>query len=376
MSDPGLRAELATVGDLESLADEWRALEESAEGSFFQSWHWMGTWLHSLPQGIVPHIVRVVGTDRVVGLAALVFGARRRRRLIHTYAAHLNETGDARLDNLTVEHNGVLAKADLRLPAQRAVTQLLLRHQPEWDEFHIGGADDLWEAMGAGEQAPLHFRVVREKTCYSVEGLDRLPAGVDGYLGELSANTRYQIRRAMRRYEQSEGALGLAVARDREEAQLFLTSLRELHQEYWIARGEPGCFADPFFERFHRSLIDRSFSSGAIQLVRVTAGSAVVGYLYNFLYRGTVYNYQSGFRYSSDAMLKPGLVVHALTVAHNATAGAIRYDLLAGDQQYKRSLATATRPMYWVIAQRPRLRFRIENALLAVVQTLRQKRGG
>ena len=90
----------------------------------------------------------------------------------------------------------------------------------------------------------------------------------------------------------------------------MLEQLKALHQTSWRRRGQPGCFATPIFETFHRGLISRRFRHGEIQLLRAAAGTQPIGYLYNFAYGDRVYAYQSGFDYAADGRLKPGLVTH------------------------------------------------------------------
>ena len=114
--------------------------------------------------------------------------------------------------------------------------------------------------------------------------------------------------------------------------------------------------------QFHRRLIEREFGRGAVQLLRVRNAQDAVGYLYNFVRDGHVYAYQSGFNYSDDPKRKPGLVTHALAVRVGSELGFSRYDFLAGDSQYKRSLATDEDQMVWLCLQNPRLRFSVERA--------------
>jgi CelD/BcsL family acetyltransferase involved in cellulose biosynthesis len=106
-------------------------------------------------------------------------------------------------------------------------------------------------------------------------------------------------------------------------------------------------------------------------LASVLAGDQLLGVLYNFVYRGRVYSYQSGFDYSDAARhCRPGLVLHSLLIEHNAKLGHVHYDLMAGDSQYKRSLGTRSETLQWVICQRDSLKFRVENRLRALKQRL------
>jgi CelD/BcsL family acetyltransferase involved in cellulose biosynthesis len=191
--------------------------------------------------------------------------------------------------------------------------------------------------------------------------LERVRASGD-YLSLLSANSRSQIRRAARLY-QSRGPLALQAASTAEEAGAIFDELVALHRRTWEARGRPGAFS-PFVRGFHERLIARRFAAGEIQLLRVRAGDETIGCLYNFIWDGVVWFYQSGMSQSADPKLKPGLVCHAEAVAHNAALGHRRYDFLGGASQYKRTLATDEhRELVWARVQRPRLRFRLEDGL-------------
>jgi CelD/BcsL family acetyltransferase involved in cellulose biosynthesis len=173
----------------------------------------------------------------------------------------------------------------------------------------------------------------------------------------------------MREYAKC-GPVKLKVAESLDEALEFLSRLRELHQNYWRARGWPGAFASRFANEFHASLIRTCFPLGEIQILEVSAGSKRFGYLYNFVRNGVVSNYQSGFLYGEHPKRKPGLLTHMLAIEHNLQRGMRVYDFLMGEQQYKRSLATDEERMIWLVLQRSRLRFRVEVWLRALRQYL------
>ena len=138
-----------------------------------------------------------------------------------------------------------------------------------------------------------------------------------------------------------------------EEALAMLDRLKALHQTSWRRRGQPGCFAAPWFESFHRDLIRARFSSGEIQLLAAAAGDRPIGYLYNFAHRDRVYAYQSGFDYVADGRLKPGLVTHALAIEQATRAGFATYDFMAGENWLKASFASHWTEMVWLAVRRP-----------------------
>lgn len=360
-----------TLGDLPPLAQlqkTWRAREARAESSFFQSWQWIGVWLESLPRHITPWLLHVQRGGVTVGLGILTRREIVRYGLLRSHALFLNDTGDPALDEITIEHNGFLAERGNDAVVTRACVEFLLREYSDWDELFLDGLrqPDLVEVL-ALDRARL--RSVSRCQCYFVD-LDALRRTGGDYLSLLGKNTRYSIRRSVRAYEKR-GALHLEQAASVSQAHEFLDRLRHFHQRYWLQKGMPGSFANSFFTDFHTRLIKQGVDAAAIQMLRLTAGDHEVGYLYNFVYRGRVYNYQSGFDYDLVGTHgRPGLVCHALAVEHNVKQGHAVYDFMAGDSDYKKNLGTASETMTWSVIQQARLKFRIEDALRTVKQRL------
>jgi CelD/BcsL family acetyltransferase involved in cellulose biosynthesis len=326
--------------------------------SYFLSWGWIENWLACLPANRAPHL-------GVLGASALFLGRtfEVRRRVVPTRRWHLNTSGVERLDELMVEYNGV-AGADLPLDD-------LVRALPgRWDELALPGlrAGALGGLVDGARAAGCRVRVDRRVPAHRID-LARVRAAGD-YLAVISSQTRAQIRRARRAF----GDLALDVAASPAAAVAIYDELVALHGAQWRARGKPGAFADPWIDRFHRRLISRRFDAGEIQLVRVRARAtgATVGCLYNFVWRGDVLQYQSGFPLLDDARAKSGFVCHAAAIEHAAAAGLATYDLLAGDVRYKASLGTDVAWLTWGTVQRPRLRFALEDRLVAAVRRRRQ----
>ena len=77
----------------------------------------------------------------------------------------------------------------------------------------------------------------------------------------------------------------------------MLDRMAELHQAVWEARGKPGSFSALFFCRFHYALIEVGIPRGEIALLKVLSGDTTIGFLYNFVWKGRMSAYQSGFAY-------------------------------------------------------------------------------
>lgn len=363
-----------TIEPMESIAalgEEWRALEARARGSFFLSWVWIETWLEE--SAIRPLVLRARdGAGAVIALALLNARRVRRHHVLPIDVLALHESGDEVHDSLVVEYNDLLvddaAPAGTREACLEALAQASIVNDLgiDWNELRLSGVSPDW--LARVEASGLDLAIIARRPHFAVD-LAALADSPESYLASLGASTRHQIRRALRHYA-ARGPIIVRPARDVEEALSDLAELQTLHQAHWIGRGKQGAFATPFFARFHRRLIARALPLGGVEVLHVHAGRHTIGYLYNFLHRGTVHNYLSGFAFETDPRIKPGLVSHALAIDRHRALGRERYDLMAGEARYKNSLAARQGELVWIAARRAAPVLLIEDSLRAIKRGL------
>ena len=349
----------------------WAELAAERAGSFFTSWIWIGTWLSLLPDALQPRLLIATTQGRPSAAGILVHRNQRRHLLVSSRQLHLHATGDPRFDCLTIEHNGFVGFE----ARTAAFWKCLLR----W--FATGAADaDELVLPGIADGPPLEepyrhggLYIAARVPAYRLE-LARLSGSNGDLEGILSSNSRQQMRRTIRAVEK-QGALRIDEASGLAEAQGYFDGLKELHARSWARRGKPHSFLNPFFETFHRALIECAFPPRAIQMLRISAGSRILGYLYNFRWNGCVYAYQSGFD-DGDPELRPGYVCHKLAIEHSFRSGQHTYDFMAGRNRLKESLATQTYAMNWLAVQQPLLRFRIEGVARRLKAAARSRFAG
>src|SRR6185369_16995464 len=119
------------------------------------------------------------------------------------------------------------------------------------------------------------------------------PALPGSWEDTLSSNLRAQLRQS-RTFAERTGPLTLTAAGSPSQALEFFEKMIVLHTAYWQGRGKPGAFATPFSKAFHREIITSREGAGTAQLLELSAGAQVLGYLYNFQHGMRVYSYQSG----------------------------------------------------------------------------------
>jgi len=336
---------LSRVTDFHNLGKLWRDLETRTDASFFQSWAWTGCLAEERFSD--PVLLMAENNERICGLALF----NQTRGYLGLPTLWLGETGDPSRDDIFVEHNGVLVErsfSEMLIPAcleaaQHNAIDGDTRHFPR--VIRLSGIPDQHVAALRSNASAVRVRATRLAPFVDIDSLRRSGRTV---LATISRNTRYQIRRSERRYATT-GPLAIVRARCIEQAQHFLDELVQLHQSHWRSRGRPGAFSNPKFVRFHRTLIDRAFSSGGTDLLKVTAGDQIIGYLYNLRHHGCISSYQSGFNYRVfEPHQKPGLTCHHVAMELYFAEGAHTYDFLAGSDQYKLSFSTDAVRLHWI----------------------------
>ena len=325
------------VADFAELGVRWRDLEQRGNGSFFQSWTWVGC----LARERFPDPVLVEATDAGRTVALGLFNRVRRR--LGGAVLYLNESGNPDLDCPYVEQNGILAEAG----REDALTTLCLGPLCGVQDVVLSGVDDT--TVACVHRLAGRVLVRRQQGAPFVDLAAVRQSGGD-YLSGRSANTRQQLRRSDRFYA---GAGGIAVeaADSVAAAHATLDAMAALHQASWEARGHPGSFAKPFFRRFHQALIEEALPRGEVWLAHVSNPDGIIGILYNFLWRRRVLAYQSGFVYRDDKTpAKPGLTCHHAAIRAMIAQDFDVYDFLSGEDRYKRSLSDRLQSQSWIEA--------------------------
>ena len=339
--------ELVPLEGCADLAIEWRGLEVCANGSPFTSWAWVSVWLRHLPAELQPLVFRVRDDSGLVALGVLV--VRRTQGLLRLFGAQtllLQETGNAELDGVTLEFSGLLLRRGEEVRGYAALCECLAAQRRSWRRLRISASTHGPDLVSALPASLLAYST-HSRRSYSVD-LAALRASGRDYIPSLGPTTRAKLRRTLRAYGVL-GELRVDIANEAGLALDWLAQMRELHTRYWNSRSKPGAFASGFFNAFHQDFVREGAASGLAQLVRISAGPVIVGYLYTIAWRGHVYYYNSGFNYGllehSDS---PGHLAHLLAAEHYLADGAHTYDFMAGDHDYKARLGTASQTLHFI----------------------------
>lgn len=330
--------------------DAWKAIESDADHDFFLGHVWIGAW---------QQVAKPVGdcylatSDGAPVGAAIISNPPGNLRSALRAEYRMHETGIAGVDGLYIEYNGILARPEF---ARECLTSIVdaLRRKPKNPLQRLAPTFLIVSAASPGftrlmQKTFPDVRIFRKEKSPFV-ALDRLRTEKRPHLSALSANARSQLKHARRDIE-AIGELALQRAATVPQALTFFGELKPLHIARWNLLGKPSAFDNPVFEPFVAALIESGVPTGAVDVLRATAGGKPFGYLVNFRHQGACLNYTSGFAYDEFADLKPGLVSHLLAIEDADRNGSTSYNFLAGAARYKTSLSTDSEELCWLRLQ-------------------------
>lgn len=314
---------------------------------YFLSWGWISTWIKSLETKTdIYFVVGFIQDEPALGFF-IGTSSKRKYGIFRTKLISLNTTGAPYFDQLYLEYNRILVDPAVQFGIRELMRSLEEAH---WDELSLPGlAFDFANETGlfdSPDTMPFQLLIDEQSPAFFVD-LEQVRKIEMDYLRLVSSNKRSQIRRSIKEYEK-DGRIGIVEAANTDQALGYFDELVDLHQKEWANRGRAGAFSNKYLLRFHMDLIASRFNFGEIQVLKCFTPEATIGVLYNFIYDGKVYFYQSGFNYPPGNIYRPGLVSHYYAIRHNAEKGKSVYDFMAGDASYKSSLATESQPMYWI----------------------------
>lgn len=350
-TDRSYRVRLESLPSLDELGARWQELERRSRCSFFISWRWIGPWLALIAPLRYARLLSVFQDERLVALGVIT----QRRRFLGMGPLHmrLHEVGDKVLDNLTIEYNGLICEDGHEREALAAVLDHLAHNDKRWLTLYLPGmeADNVpferIRSLDMGMRSRKHAAHYIDLAELRESGSDYLPT-------VLSSKARAAVRRTARKLQTGFGELSIAVAVSAEEKLAFFQAMVQLHESHWSEEEqEHGAFGNPRILRFHERLIAQSGAGDGAQLIRVNAGDQTVGYVYNLVWRDTSYFYQAGIDYKRFGSCgSPGLLLLTRAVEYALANGIARFELMAGDSAYKRTLGMAENKMVWLSLDR------------------------
>jgi CelD/BcsL family acetyltransferase involved in cellulose biosynthesis len=347
-----MRAELFTDSSaFARLAAEWDdLLARAVVPSIFLSYRWQSTWWHHFGNG---HLLLIAVRDeanRLVGLAPLFCSQESPECVSFIGCVDVSDYLDFIVDRSCAE-----------VIYQTLWEFVCSSSMPRWEALNlcnIPATSPTCERLSALAQAAgFVSSVIQESVCPVIT----LPESWEAYLASLDKKQRHEIRRKLRRAEES-AEVRWYVLEQPDEVAAHIETFIELHQK---STAEKRDFWDARMIAFFRA-ISRSFAeAGWLKLYFIEFNGERAAAFMCFDYRDEILVYNSGYDPERFAWLSPGIVLNARIIEHAIQLGRRRLDFLRGDEEYKFRFGAVPEPVYRLRIERLSSWLRSEESLLA-----------
>lgn len=157
-----------------------------------------------------------------------------------------------------------------------------------------------------------------------------LPGDWEAYLAGIDKKQRHEIRRKMRRAEESESSVRWYIVSEPETLEAEIDAFLELMKN----DGDKQAFLRPAMQNFMHRVIRMAFEAGYLQLAFLEVeGQKAAAYL-SFDYQNRIWVYNSGLNRDFQS-LSPGWVLLGYLLQWANERGRKEFDFMRGDEEYK-----------------------------------------
>jgi Acetyltransferase (GNAT) domain len=352
----------------EDVAILWSELEGLASQHFFTSWFWLGPWLDLvLPEASVYLCCYLCESQIKAACFFTQCEVKRKKGLIKIKQLEMNEY--AKGFNIFNGYGGILSLPEYQSTAWNCFIDAAKEFDSDWDEFLISSLNSSQYQDCIASTGNMKWLI--DKRCFvwskNIENL----LTQEALLESFKRKSRQQLRQTIKAFEEL-GEIKVECASSLDQARDFFNHMGEVHSKRWAAVGRRGSFANNIWQGFHKRLIDRYFDAGIIQLLKISAGDQLLGFLYGHFYKGKIYMHQTAFTQADDNKLRFGYASHFYAMLLNAQNGVTEYDLLPDFEcSYKKFFTDPGEEIVWVALKRDRLKFKVERMIEKIMSVYR-----
>lgn len=313
--------------DISTLSKAWLELESIAKPSTFLSWAWISTLISLTEQEITVTEATLQGRTVGIGLWFSSYSTIRKAKKLS-----LHKTGISKLDQVWIEYNDFLLEPSHETKVRKVLANFAL-HQLKWDTLDIGPAQS--SVIALFEKTSIEHRISWSAPSFVAE-LSEYDC-IDSYLLSLSKNIRGQVRRDLSIASRD---LEIEVATSAKECKQWFADSAAAHVKRWTDTTAGSGFCNAAFVRFHEKLIDKGFTNKSVCFLKFQHQQTTLAHFYYLVDKKSIRFYLSSIDYDIDTPYKNlGLLLHTKAIEYFLQKGALRYDFMGGNAQYKRSLS-------------------------------------
>ena len=313
------------ISGFQRLKEEWTCLLDDSESkNVFMTWEWLYTWwrVYGLNNGKLQlNLIELRDENgRLVGIAPL----KTRKSM---FLKRLELIGDGA--DVISEYLGFVSRKGYEKEVAESIDKIINKlHGTDIVSLKPLQSQSL-ESWGSLKWP--HGRVLEFSRCPVVD----LPKSWSEFLKTQSANFK---KKAKEYYRVCRRDLNLRFVLVDSENELngWVKELERLHNLRW--NGESRAFNSDSYKKFHLDIARQFLSNGWLRLFLLFNGEKPIAALYCFAYNGVYYYYQSG-RDPAYEKYHVGYVLMNLAIQEAINEGAIEFDMLTGEETYKRRWA-------------------------------------
>jgi len=330
--------------DLNAVEREWRAFEQVADGTVFQSFDWVSTWQRHIGalEGIAPVIV--TGRDsRGALLFLLPLGVETRG-----FARRLTWLGTELCD-----YNGPLlapefADSDAAQSFAAIWNEILVsvRRARRFDVVHL---DKMQPTVGA---QPSPFMALGTFAHPNGAYVTRLFGDWETFYAEKRSSATRRRDRTKRKRLGEFGELRFVTPPTPAEVSETLTTLVEQKSGQFAAMGVPNIFLRPGHCAFYEALAAQPHF---VHVSRLDVGPLTAAANLGLIFRGSYYHLLASYDAGEISRNGPGAAHMHDLLRYAIGRGCVAFDFTIGDERYKKEWADAALTLYdHVAAETPR----------------------
>ncbi len=158
----------------------------------------------------------------------------------------------------------------------------------------------------------------------------KLPGDWDAYLAGIDKKQRHEIRRKIRRAEESEFAVNWHIV----ETEKQLAQESEIFLDLMNQDKDKQDFLTPAMRKQMKDIMHKAYDMGCLQLAFLTVNSSYAAAYLNFDYGNRIWVYNSGLDYDYTDF-SPGWVLLGYLLRWANENGRSEFDFMRGDEDYK-----------------------------------------
>jgi CelD/BcsL family acetyltransferase involved in cellulose biosynthesis len=322
--------EITETENLKSLANQWNnILSQSESDNIFLTWEWVFNWWQVYGKGKELRVLVV--RDQHEDIAAIA----------PLYSHAQTFLGSLSVNEIRFLGTGEDVSPDyldfiIRKGFENEAIDTLMRYlaaENGWDILHLTDMLSTSVTTGVIRKVAVDNGLKVEKSERAVCPFIRLLPDWDEYIGSLSKNMRFNIKRRMRNLEK-DFRTRYFVWQDMEGLEYVMGKLASLHHRRWEEKGAQHGFSSKQYNMFHQAVAREFALKGWLQLSCLELNDEIVAILYDYRYGDKIYYYQGGFD-PSLYKYSLGLVLRAYVIEKAIKDGIKEIDLLKGAYEHK-----------------------------------------